>query len=77
MGRNIKKNKTIDFFISFIAHDFGAYNSVWKWDDLPEPLNHSYELLEIKLKEWEEKGYIKIFIQNGTRMIEIKSIPEN
>ena len=76
MGRNSQKQKTIDFFVSFIAHDFGAYNPVWKWSELPEPLNTSYDLLKPKLKEWEDKGHIRVYKENGERMLEIKSIPE-
>jgi hypothetical protein len=71
----MKRNKVIKFFISFIAHDFGAYSAIWKWRDLPEPLNVSYELIRDKLKEWQEKGHIRIYEENGERMIEIISIP--
>ncbi len=63
-------------FISFVAHDFGAYNPIWKWNDLPEPLNESYDILEPKLVEWEKKGHLKIYVENGERMVEIISIPE-
>ena len=59
MSRNSKSKRRINVFTSFIAHDFGAYNPVWKWDELPDPINISFELLETKLTEWELKGYIK------------------
>ncbi len=76
MGRNLKKKNLTNFFINLIRHDFGFYNPVWKWNDLPEPLNASYELLESKLKEWQEKGHIRIFEENAERMLEIISVPE-
>ena len=76
MGRNIYKKKIIKLFISFIAHDFGAYNPIWKWSELPKPLDESYYLIEFKLLEWQKKGQIRIFEKNGERMLEIISIPE-
>lgn len=77
MTRNLKKKNLIKFFINLIRHDFGFYNPIWKWNDLPDPLNRSYEILEPKLKEWQEKGYIKVYEENGERMLEIISVPEN
>jgi hypothetical protein len=73
----MKKEKLVDQFITFVAHDFGAYNAIWKWADLPEPINKNFELLESKLKEWEGKNYIRIFEENGEKMIEFMSVPEN
>ena len=76
MARNLSTKNLINFFINLIRHDFGFYNPIWKWNELPEPLNTSYDLLKPKLKEWEEKGHIKVYEESGERMLEIRSIPE-
>ncbi|MGB4774051.1 MAG: hypothetical protein WBP45_02665 [Daejeonella sp.] len=76
MSKSKKRAKVIRFFISFIGHDFGAYNSIWKWDDIPDEIKSNYELIEEKLKEWEAQGHIRIFMEGGERMIEIISVPE-
>lgn len=73
----MKTKKLVEQFRTFIAHDFGAYNAIWKWIDLPEPFNKNFELLESKLKEWEGKGYIRTFDDNGEKMVEFISVPEN
>ena len=31
--------------IKVLRHDFGFYNSVFKWDALPSPLDSSFEYL--------------------------------
>jgi hypothetical protein len=72
----MKLKKMVSLLIANIRHDFGFYNPVWKWNDLPEPLNESYESLYPKLLEWEEKGYIKLFEENGEKIIKILKVPE-
>ena len=73
-----KKSNIIKYLTSFIAHDFGAYSPIWKWDDLPDDIKDNYELIKDKLNKWEENGYVRIFDnEDGERMIEIFSVPED
>lgn len=77
MSRNRKKKKLVAFLINLIRHDFGFYNPIWKWNLLPTEIRDNYELLEEKLNEWQQKGHIRVFIENGERMLEIISVPES
>jgi len=65
----MKTKKMINFLIDNIRHDFGFYNPIWKWKDLPATLNTSYDILSSKLLEWQEKGYIKLYEKNGEKII--------
>jgi hypothetical protein len=76
MVQNINKKKLIKFFIGLIRHDFGFYNPIWKWSLLPEEISVNFDLLKDKLEEWQKKGYIRIFMKDGERMIEIFSVPD-
>jgi hypothetical protein len=71
------KKKIVKILVDLIRHDFGFYNPVWKWNDLPGLINENYELLKPILQEWEEKGHIRIFEKDGERMIEIFSTPND
>ncbi|MRI63599.1 hypothetical protein EDM00_06300 [Ornithobacterium rhinotracheale] len=72
----MKEKKLIKILIDNIRHDFGFYNPKWKWKNLPEPLNKSYNLLYPTLLKWQENGYVNLFEGNGEKMIEIIQIPE-
>ena len=41
----MKKRKMTTMLIKVLRHDFGFYNSVFKWDALPSPLDSSFEYL--------------------------------
>lgn len=72
----MKTKKIAKLLIDNIRHDFGFYNPVWKWKFLPPPLNTSYHILYPKLMEWQQKGYIKLYEENGEIIMEIFQIPE-
>lgn len=71
-----QNKKLVKYLLGLIKHDFGFYNPIWKWSDLPSPLKESYHSVEAKLKEWQSKGYLRLFEENGQKMIEIISVPE-
>lgn len=71
-----RMKRIINYLYNLIKHDFGFYNPKWKWDLLPNDIKDNYDLIEHKLLEWQEKGYIKILIENDEKFIEIISVPE-
>lgn len=57
--------------IKVLRHDFGFYNSVFKWDALPSPLDSSFEYLLPILELWEVQGFIRLFKIDDEQMIEV------
>lgn len=57
--------------IKVLRHDFGFYNSVFKWDALPSPIDSSFEYLLPILELWEVQGFIRLFKIDDERMIEV------
>ena len=57
--------------IKVLRHDFGFYNSVFKWDALPSPIDSSFEYLLPILELWEVQGFIRLFKIDDEQMIEV------
>lgn len=71
----MKKRKMTTMLIKVLRHDFGFYNSVFKWDALPSPLDSSFEYLLPILEQWEEQGLIRLFKIDNEQMIEVLKPP--
>lgn len=71
----MKKKKMITMLIKELRHDFGFYNSVFKWEAFPSPIDTSFEFLLPILKQWEEQGLIKLFKKDGEQMIQVIKPP--
>lgn len=67
----MKKRKMTTMLIKVLRHDFGFYNSVFKWDALPSPLDSSFEYLLPILELWEVQGFIRLFKIDDEQMIEV------
>ena len=61
--------------IKILRHDFGFYNSTFKWDALPPPIDTSFEGLLPILGQWEEQGLIRLFKIDDEQMIEVLKLP--
>lgn len=61
--------------IKVLRHDFGFYNSAFKWDALPSPIDSSFEYLLPILELWEKQGFIRLFKIDGEQMIEVLKPP--
>lgn len=51
----MKKRKMTTMLIKVLRHDFGFYNSAFKWDALPSPIDSSFEYLLPILELWKNK----------------------
>ncbi|WP_231565909.1 hypothetical protein [Prevotella sp. S7-1-8] len=67
----MKKRKMTTMLIKVLRHDFGFYNSVFKWDALPSPIDSSFEYLLPILELWEVQGFIRLFKIDDEQMIEV------
>lgn len=76
MTKNRKKKRILNLLQDLIRHDFGFYNPIWEWNSLPSEIKDNYFLIEDTLKQWQSDGYIRIFMSDEKRMIEIISIPK-
>ena len=71
----MKKRKMTIMLIKILRHDFGFYNSTFKWDTLPSPIDTSFEYLLPILEQWEEQGLIRLFKIDDEQMIEVLKLP--
>ena len=71
----MKKRKMTIMLIKILRHDFGFYNSTFKWDALPPPIDTSFEGLLPILEQWEEQGLIRLFKIDDDQMIEVLKLP--
>ena len=71
----MKKRKMTTMLIKVLRHDFGFYNSLFKWDALPSPLDSAFEYLLPILELWEEQGFIRLFKIDDEQMIEVLKPP--
>lgn len=71
----MKKRKLEERLVQVLRHDYGFYNTKFKWQGLPPPLNTSFDRLLPFLEHLEQQGIIKLFSIEGELMIEVIRCP--
>lgn len=71
----MKTRKLEELLVQVLRHDYGFYNSRFRWQGLPSPLDTSFDRLLPFLESLEQQGIIKLFSTEGEQMIEVIRCP--